>query len=90
MTDVPGALFLITSAVTALLGYAIGYVTALLNLREQTAQLKDAMTLVATQQTQLVHWVRTNWPNEYAAYRRGISDGYQQGIDHAPHLKDAR
>ncbi len=31
-------------------------------------------------------WVRTNWPNEYAAYQRGVTEGYQQGVLHSPEL----
>lgn len=35
---------------------------------------------------ELSRWVNQNWPDEYAAYARGHSDGYQQGILQSPEM----
>lgn len=32
-------------------------------------------------------WVRENWPDEAAAYRRGHTEGYQQGVLQSPELE---
>jgi hypothetical protein len=50
--------------------------------------LRAQVRLAHQQRHDLTAWVRKNWPNEYAAYKRGVVEGYQQGVLQGPDLED--
>lgn len=50
--------------------------------------LRGQLRLAERQRHQLTKWVRENWPNEYAAYQRGVQEGYQQGVLQGPSLAE--
>lgn len=58
--------------------------------RERKAKefLNRNIKLLSQQKQELTTWVRTNWPNEYEAYKRGHIEGYQQGILQSAELEE--
>jgi flagellar biosynthesis/type III secretory pathway protein FliH len=67
---------LMLNVASFLLGYDVS------ETRERTAkkQLDAAYRAETERRRQLTSWVQQNWPNEFDAYVRGHSEGFQQGF----------
>ena len=69
-------------AMIAVACFALGYQAGDHRNAYVTRQARSQLRMVQRQKHELGKWVRENWPNELAAFERGHSEGYQQGIDH--------
>lgn len=79
------ALFLLSLGVASFL---LGWEAANHDARRIQRGLSSQLRLAKKQRYELTEWVKTNWPDEYSAYRSGVSEGYQQGVLHAPDLME--
>lgn len=55
------------------------------NVAESREQ--KALEALRVKYQEIENFVRTNWPSEYQAWKRGHSEGYQQGVLHAAELE---
>jgi hypothetical protein len=69
--------------VVSLFAWALGYSTAWAKSEAWEVRCRE----IVAQKAALATWVRDNWPDEYAAYRRGVAEGYQQGVSQAVELE---
>lgn len=88
-------MFLLTPAVAAIIvvvamltAFILGFTAADATSRRIQKGLHAQLRLAQDQRYRLAQWVRTNWPNEYAAYQNGFDQGYQQGVTEAPALME--
>ena len=61
--------------------YGLGYQAADAWAKVAVRHAKSQLSRVEKRERELGKWVQENWPNEYAAYRHGQTEGIQQGID---------
>lgn len=74
--------------VLAIAAFFLGWDVAESRERKAKRILDANLKLAIRQKHELTSWVRANWPNEYAAWRQGHSEGYQQGVLHAAALEN--
>jgi hypothetical protein len=67
--------------------FLTGYTMAETKERVAAEKLRQSLQRVQQAKYQLTQWVRTNWPNEFEAYRAGHKVGYQQGVLQAADLE---
>lgn len=75
--------------VLAIAAFFLGWDIAESRERKAKRILDANLKLAIEQKRQLTQWVRLHWPDEYAAWRRGVAEGYQQGVLHAAELEEA-
>ena len=85
---IPFSLLFLIVAMAALAAFGLGYDAARRHNDWAERQLISQLRLAETQRHQLSQWIEDNWPTEYAAYRQGHEEGYQQALSHAPDLLD--
>lgn len=71
----------------SVISFLLGYDVAETRERHALSAVRRELRFIERQKNELSSWVRTNWPNEYAARREGHLLGYQQGILHAAELE---
>lgn len=81
-------LFLAFLAIALVGGFVLGYAQA--HAHEYTDRRMDAARRRSQQRQyrDLLLWIRANWPDEFEAHRRGVAEGYQQGVSHSPALDE--
>lgn len=77
---------LMFGAVAVIVAYAAGYLTASRDHYSVERRINQQLRFAQRQRNELARWAAENWPDEYAAYHRGIEEGYQQGLYHADEL----
>lgn len=80
-------LVIFAMSVIAIAAFYLGYQAAETKERQAKKDLQRQAREVRNQMSKLSRWVRENWPNEYAAYRNGHIEGYQQGVYQASELE---
>ena len=74
-------------AIFMLAAFLTGYTMAQTREREAAKKIEANLRDLKNQKANLTKWVRSNWPDEFAAYRRGHREGYQQGVLQSPELE---
>lgn len=86
MAQIDPLLFTIGVALLMIAAFWIGYTAAETREREARDLIEKNLRDLRNQKAKLTQWVRSNWPNEFEAYRRGHQEGYQQGVLQSPDL----
>lgn len=78
---------ILVAALVILAAFFLGFTAARDDERRAHAKTRKLLQQVNRQKRDMTKWVQTNWPDEFAAYKNGHINGYQQGVLQAADLE---